>query len=180
MSIIMDKKGLKLALFRMASQVLEETLSEEALVFIGIRKKGFALASRLASNIKTIISRDIPIGIIDTTMYRDDLNLVTSQPVLCQTDLSFDVTDKEVILVDDVLYTGRTVRAAMDGIMDLGRPKRIKLAVLVDRGHRELPIQPNYAGRVVVTRHSEHIELVLQEVSQEEDSVMLASCKDPV
>ncbi len=175
MNVIMDTKGLDLALSRMASQVLEESLSSDDLAFIGIREKGFALASRLANKINREISGDIPIGLLDTTMYRDDLNLTISQPVLCQTDLPFEVSDKEIVLVDDVLYTGRTVRAAMDAIMDLGRPKMIKLAVLVDRGHRELPIEANYVGRVVVTRQSEIIKLALTELSSEEDSVLLTS-----
>jgi len=172
-SVIMGEKALDRALSKMSSQILDENSSEKDLVFIGIREKGFALAKRLACKIKKSISMDVAIGMLDTTMYRDDLSMAAQQPVLCQTDLSFDVSGKEVILVDDVLYTGRTVRAAMDGIMDLGRPKLIRLAVLVDRGHRELPIQYDYVGRVVITRQSEIIKLVLKEISDEKDSVLL-------
>jgi len=168
----MEEKGTKLiqsseeidkSLKRMAHEILEKNKGGKDLVLVGIRKRGVTLAKRLSAKIKEIAGLEVPIGALDINLYRDDLSEVASQPILRKTEVPFSVKDRKVILVDDVLYTGRTIRAALDAIIDLGRPCFIQLAVLLDRGHRELPIRADYVGKNVPTSRKELIEVKLVE-----------------
>lgn len=161
---ILDKDGIRRALTRIAHEILEKNAGTEDLVLIGIRRRGVPLAQRIAAKIKEIEGTSIPLGTLDINLYRDDLSRLDYQPVLRKTEVPFSVTDKKVVLVDDVLFTGRTVRAALDAIMDLGRPEMIQLAVLIDRGHRELPIRADYVGKNVPTSRKETISVLLEEV----------------
>ena len=138
-------------LVRLAHEILERTANLDKLAFIGIRRRGVPLAQRLAQKIEALEQRKIPVGILDINLYRDDLSTVSHQPVVNATDIPFPVTGKDIILMDDVLYTGRTIRAALDALFDHGRPARVQLLVLIDRGHRELPIEARYVGRMVQT-----------------------------
>ncbi len=161
---ILDADGIRRALTRIAHEILERNAGTQDLVLIGIRRRGVPLAQRIAAKIKEIEGTSVPLGILDINLYRDDLSRLGYHPVLRKTEVPFSVTDKKVVLVDDVLYTGRTVRAALDAIMDLGRPKLIQLAVLIDRGHRELPIRADFVGKNVPTSRRETISVLLQEV----------------
>lgn len=165
---IMDQEGIRRALTRIAHEILEKNAGTEDLVLIGIRRRGVPLASRLAEKIKEIEGTSIPLGILDITLYRDDLSQLDYHPQVRKTEVPFSITDKKVVMVDDVLYTGRTVRAAMDALMDLGRPKLIQLAVLIDRGHRELPIRADFVGKNVPTSRKEVIKVSLIEIDGED------------
>lgn len=167
-SQLMSASEIDRTLVRLAHEILERNNGVAGLVLVGIRRRGVPLASRLAQKISDIEQVAIPVGILDITFYRDDLSTVDQKPVVQRPTLPFSVTDKAVILVDDVLYTGRTTRAALDALVDCGRPQRVEFCVLIDRGHRELPIQANYIGRVVQTAESEVIEVRLREVDNEE------------
>ncbi|NLN16500.1 MAG: bifunctional pyr operon transcriptional regulator/uracil phosphoribosyltransferase PyrR [Firmicutes bacterium] len=169
---IMDEEGIRRCLRRIAHEILERNRGVENLALVGIRTRGVPLAERLARNIEEIEGKSVSTGILDITLYRDDLTLVAPQPLVRKTEIPFDVTDRRLVLVDDVLYTGRTVRAALDALMDLGRPKLIQLAVLVDRGHRELPIRADYVGKNVPTSHRENVQVLLREVDGE-DKVLI-------
>ena len=160
---IQDNEEIDKSLKRIAYEILEKNKNGKDLVLIGIRKRGVTLAKRLSSKIKEIGGIEIPIGALDINLYRDDLSEVASQPILRKTEVPFTVREKKVILVDDVLYTGRTIRAALDAIIDLGRPRFIQLAVLLDRGHRELPIRADYVGKNVPTSKGELVEVKLME-----------------
>ena len=160
---IQDNEEIDKSLKRIAYEILEKNKNGKDLVLIGIRKRGVTLAKRLSSKIKEIGGIEIPIGALDINLYRDDLSEVASQPILRKTEVPFTVREKKVILVDDVLYTGRTIRAALDAIIDLGRPQFIQLAVLLDRGHRELPIRADYVGKNVPTSKGELVEVKLME-----------------
>ena len=170
MSLIREKAQLMSAseidrtLVRLAHEVLEKTKDLDQLAFIGIRRRGVPLAQRLARKIEALENRKIPTGILDINLYRDDLTTVDIKPVVSSTDIPFSVQGKDIILVDDVLYTGRTVRAALDALFDHGRPSRVQLLVLIDRGHRELPIEARFVGRIVQTGDAEIIEVKFQEV----------------
>jgi len=153
---------------RLGHEIVEKSGGAGNLVLIGIRRRGVPLAQRLAKAIRAIDGSVVPVGTLDITLYRDDLSLVAPQPVVHSTEIPFSVDDRDVVLVDDVLYTGRTVRAAMNGLFDLGRPKRVRLCVLIDRGHRELPIEATFVGRYVQTSDTEIIEVRLEEVDREE------------
>lgn len=161
---IMDENGVRRALTRIAHEIIEKNKGVENIYLVGIRNRGVPLAERLVKRIKEIEGTDLPIGVVDITLYRDDLTTLAYHPVVHHTDLPFDITGKTVILVDDVLYTGRTTRAAMDAIFDMGRPSSIQLAVLVDRGHRELPIRADYVGKNVPSSSKEIIAVQLSEV----------------
>ena len=165
---IMDVDDMTRATIRIAHEIVEANKGVEGLVMVGIRRRGVPLANRIARAIADFEQKEVPVGILDITLYRDDLQLVAKQPVLRKTELPFDVEDKVVVLVDDVLYTGRTIRAAMDEIMDFGRPKAIRLAVLIDRGHRELPIRADYVGKNVPTSGRELISVKLKEEDGED------------
>jgi len=157
-TVILDQSGINRALTRIAHEILERNKGTADLVLVGIRTGGDDLAGELRRRIAEIEGEDVPTGTVDITMYRDDLGSRGSMPI-GRTDIPFAMDGKRVILVDDVLYTGRTIRAAMDALIDLGRPRSIQLAVLIDRGHRELPIRPDYVGRNVPTSREEKIEV---------------------
>lgn len=165
---IVDADGIRRALTRIAHEVIERNKGTEDLVLIGIRTRGVPLAKRLRDQIKKIEGVELPVGILDITLYRDDLSTVAQQPIVHKTEIPFDITGKKVILVDDVLYTGRTVRAALDALVDLGRPKAIQLAIMVDRGHRELPIRADFVGKNLPTSQREVIDVNLMEIDDEE------------
>lgn len=161
---IMDETGINRAITRITHEVIERNKGIDKLVLIGIQRRGVSLAQRLAASIKENEGQDVPVGILDITLYRDDLSMLAEHPVINRTDIPFDVNAKIILMVDDVLYTGRTARAAMDAIMELGRPKAIQFAVMVDRGHRELPIRADYIGKNVPTSKHEIIHVNLIEV----------------
>jgi len=160
---IIDAIGVHRILTRIAHEILEKHKGAADLVFIGLRSRGVDIARRLAQRLKEIEEIDVSVGALDVTLYRDDLGKVGPQPKVRKTEIPFPIDNKKVILVDDVLYTGRTIRAAMDSLMDLGRPRLIQLAVLVDRGHRELPIRADYVGKNVPTAKTERVQVMLQE-----------------
>ncbi len=172
-ALILDKAGIDRALTRVAHEILERNKGAKNIGIIGIQRGGVHLARRLAVKIKGIEGVEVPVGSLDITMYRDDLSQRKSQPVPQATDISFDVQDKAIVLVDDVLFTGRTIRAAMNSIMDYGRPKLVQLAVLVDRGHRELPIRADFVGKNLPTSSREKVEVMLAEDGADEKVVIL-------
>jgi pyrimidine operon attenuation protein / uracil phosphoribosyltransferase len=173
-SEVMDEVAIDRALRRIAHEILERHKGYRGLALIGIRTRGIHLARRLADKIRAIEGEVVPVGVIDVTLYRDDLRRRFDHPKIERTDISFSLTDKRVVLVDDVLFTGRTIRAALDGVMDLGRPRSVQLAVLVDRGHRELPIRADYVGRNVPTAVQESVRVRLREVDGVEQVIILA------
>ena len=158
---ILDSKEIKRALTRIAHEIIEKNKGVENLCLIGIQKGGVILAKRLASEIETIEDKKIDVGALDITFYRDDLNIKKEQPIAKITDITFSITDKAVVLVDDVLFTGRSIRAAMDALIDFGRPAYIQLAVLIDRGHRELPIRADYVGKNIPTSFNDQVDVNL-------------------
>jgi pyrimidine operon attenuation protein/uracil phosphoribosyltransferase len=160
---VLDKDMISRALTRMAHEIIERNRGTEDLVIVGILRRGAYLARRLAECVKKIDNRQIPVGTVDITLYRDDLTMLAAQPVVRKTEINFDIQDKKVILVDDVLYTGRTIRSALSELIDFGRPKCIQLAVLIDRGHRELPIRADYVGKNIPTSQNEIVEVRLDE-----------------
>jgi len=160
---VLDKDTLNRSLMRIAHEILEKNKGTKDLCLIGIRNRGAYIAKRLGDFIEKIDQTKVPVGILDITLYRDDLTLISAQPVVHKTEIDFDITDKTVVLVDDVLYTGRTIRAALDALIDFGRPKSIQLAVLIDRGHRELPIRADFAGKNIPTAKNEVVEVRLAE-----------------
>ena len=164
-TVVLDASAIGRALTRIAHEILEKNKGGDNLLLVGIKTRGIPLAKRLQERIKTIEAIEVPIGELDITLYRDDLEKVTptEEPQLKGSQIGTDLTGKTVILVDDVLYTGRTVRAAMDAVMDIGRPQQIQLAVLVDRGHRELPIRADYVGKNIPTSLEEIVVVELQE-----------------
>ncbi len=170
---ILDEKDINRIITRIAHEILEVHRGTGELVLIGIHTRGVYLANRIRAEIKKIENVDIPSGEIDITLYRDDWTQISHHPIVKTTDISFSVDHKQIVLVDDVLFTGRTIRAAMDALIDFGRPDRIELAVLVDRGHRELPIQANYVGKTIETRRSETVNVLLSE-HDSKDLVLLA------
>ncbi|MBW1842534.1 MAG: bifunctional pyr operon transcriptional regulator/uracil phosphoribosyltransferase PyrR [Deltaproteobacteria bacterium] len=169
---ILDAADIDRILTRMTHEILEVHKGCDNLTLIGIHTRGVYLAKRIQSKINTIEGIEIPTGDIDITLYRDDWTRISHHPIVQATDISFSVNEKQIILIDDVLFTGRTTRAAMDAIVDFGRPDRIELAVLIDRGHRELPIQANYVGKFVETRRSETINVMLVEPDGEDKVVI--------
>jgi pyrimidine operon attenuation protein/uracil phosphoribosyltransferase len=171
-SQIMDKAQMERSLQRMAHEIIEQNRGLEKIRLVGIRSRGVPLAERLSSYLKLISNQEIPVGILDITLYRDDLSTISHQPVIKGSALGFDIENAVVVLVDDVLFTGRTVRAAIDALMDFGRPKQIQLAVLIDRGHRELPIKADYVGKNVPTSKEEIIKVSLEDID-DEDSVKI-------
>lgn len=169
----MDARAVERALARIAHEIVERNREAEALALIGIRSRGVYLAERLARSIASIEGQAPPTGIIDITLYRDDLSRSAQQPLVRGTDIRFPVDDRRIVLVDDVLYTGRTVRAALDALVDFGRPRCVQLAVLVDRGHRELPIRPDYVGKNLPTAQSEAVEVRLRECDGTDEVVIV-------
>ncbi|XKH51485.1 bifunctional pyr operon transcriptional regulator/uracil phosphoribosyltransferase PyrR [Chryseomicrobium palamuruense] len=173
-AVLLDDQAIRRALTRIAHEIIERNKGIDDCVLVGIKTRGAFIAKRLAERIAAIEGKDIQTGELDITLYRDDLTVKTDdqQPLVKQVDIQHDVTNKKIILVDDVLYTGRTVRAAMDAIMDVGRPSQIQLAVLVDRGHRELPIRADYVGKNIPTSSEERIVVRMIE-SDQEDRVLI-------
>lgn len=161
---IMDEAAIRRAITRIAHEIVERNKGVADLALIGVRRRGGPLAERLVEKIAEIEGKKVPVGILDITLYRDDLTALGPQPSVHRTEVNFNINGKTVILVDDVLYTGRTVRAALDAIIDLGRPKCIQLAVLVDRGHRELPIKADYVGKNLPTADNEMVEVRITEI----------------
>jgi len=167
-ALILDDMAIRRALTRIAHEMIERNRGIEDIVLVGIKTRGIFLANRIAERIKQIEGSEVAVGELDITLYRDDLSIKTSnsEPLVRGTDVPFELMNKKVILVDDVLYTGRTVRAAMDAVMDLGRPAQIQLAVLVDRGHRELPIRADYVGKNIPTSSEEKVVVTLTETDE--------------
>jgi pyrimidine operon attenuation protein/uracil phosphoribosyltransferase len=160
---ILDEAGFKRMVTRLAHELLEKNKGAEDLVLVGIRTRGEYLAKRLAELIQQIENKTVPVGILDITLYRDDLRGKLEQPELKSTNILFDITGKKLVLIDDVLFTGRTIRSALNALMDLGRPKRVQLLVLVDRGHRELPIKADYVGKNIPTAIEEEVKVAMTE-----------------
>ena len=167
-------------LVRLAHEVLEKTTDLDRLAFVGIKRRGVPLAQRLAAKIESLEHLAIPVGILDINLYRDDLSTVGERPVLHANQIGYPVIGKDIVLMDDVLYTGRTVRSALDALFDHGRPSRVQLLVLIDRGHRELPIEARYVGRMVQTSASEIIEVKFQEVDGQEKVLLVERTGDPL
>lgn len=165
---VLDQPAINRALTRIAHEILEKNKGGENLVLVGVKTRGIPLAQRLQEKIKQIENECVPIGELDITLYRDDLEMAVGQgePELKDTNIDVDLTDKNVILIDDVLFTGRTVRAAMDAIMDLGRPSQVQLATLIDRGHRELPVRADYVGKNIPTSDQEIIVVEVNETDE--------------
>jgi len=161
---IMDQDQIRRALIRIAHEIVERNKGLEDVVLVGVQRRGVPMARRLAKYLAEIEGREVPVGELDITLYRDDLTLKADQPIVGRTHIPFDVAGKKVVLVDDVLYTGRTVRAALDALIDLGRPQNIQVVVMIDRGHRELPIRADYVGKNVPTSSKEVIHVKLTEV----------------
>ena len=170
---IMDECAINRAIIRIAHQIIEKNKGTENLVVIGIQRRGVSLAKRIVEYINNVESANVPLGILDITLYRDDLSMLSDVPQINGTDIGFSVTGKKVILVDDVMFTGRTVRAAIDAVMDCGRPKLIQLAVLVDRGHRELPFRADYVGKNVPTSLDEAINVLVTEIDGDEAVLLI-------
>jgi pyrimidine operon attenuation protein/uracil phosphoribosyltransferase len=165
---LMSAAEIDRTLQRVAHEIVEKSGGTKELALIGIRRRGVPLAERIARAMRGIDGVDVPVGTLDITLYRDDLSKVAPQAVLQSSDIPFAVDGMDLVLVDDVLYTGRTIRAAMNGLFDLGRPRRVSLCVLIDRGHREMPIEAQYIGRLVQTSDTEIVEVRLREIDNEE------------
>ncbi len=176
-TVLMDTEGIRRALTRISHEIVEKNKGVENIVLVGIRTRGVPIAERLAEYIEKIEGQKPPVGVLDITLYRDDLSTLGYQPVVRPTELPVDITGKTIVLVDDVLYTGRTIRAALDAIIDNGRPKTIQLAVLVDRGHRELPIRADFVGKNVPTSSKEVVSVQL-EATDKAENVILREIKE--
>jgi pyrimidine operon attenuation protein / uracil phosphoribosyltransferase len=170
--LVLDAPSIARSLTRMAHEILEKNKGNEDLALVGIQTRGVILAQRLQKEISSIAKADVPVGVLDINLYRDDLTRVAEQPVIHKTEIGFPLDKKIVVLVDDVLFTGRTIRAAMNALVDFGRPKRIELAVLIDRGHRELPIRADFVGKNIPTSETEHVTVRLTETDKKEEVVV--------
>ncbi len=169
---VLDHDGIHRAIIRIAHEILERNHGTENLLLIGIRTRGVYLAERLQKQIQEIEKKSVPMGVLDITLYRDDLGEIGARPEIRETQIPGDITGKTVVLADDVLYTGRTIRAALDALIDFGRPRAIQLAVLIDRGHRELPIKADYIGKNIPTSQHEEVILRLQDKDGVEEAVV--------
>lgn len=165
---LLDEKGMKRALIRIAHEIVEKNKGIEDLVILGVKRRGYPLAQRIAENIENIEGQKVPVSSVDITLYRDDLTKIYEQPHVSDGNIDVDLENKKVVIVDDVIYTGRTVRAAIDAIFHNGRPKMIQLAVVVDRGHRELPIRPDYIGKNIPTSRGELVSVEVKEIDGED------------
>ncbi|HET6348576.1 MAG TPA: bifunctional pyr operon transcriptional regulator/uracil phosphoribosyltransferase PyrR [Candidatus Krumholzibacteria bacterium] len=172
-AVLLDRDAIRRAIKRIAHEIVERNGGAQNLVVVGIRRRGVPLAKRIADYIAQMEEQTVPVGALDITLYRDDFQNVLKHPQVGKTEINHDITDRIVVLVDDVLFTGRTIRAALDELIDFGRPHRIQLAVLVDRGHRELPIKADYVGKNVPTSENEMVEVHLEEIDGD-DEVLLA------
>jgi pyrimidine operon attenuation protein/uracil phosphoribosyltransferase len=175
---LMSASEIDRTLVRLAHEILEKTKDLDQLAFVGIRRRGVPLATRLAAKIKEIENREVPVGILDISLYRDDLSTIGEKPVHNSTEILFSITGKDIVLMDDVLYTGRTIRSALDALFDKGRPSRVQLLVLIDRGHRELPIEARYVGRMVQTTSNEIIEVKFREVDNLEKVLLVERAEE--
>jgi len=169
---IIDAEGLRRVITRLAYEIIESNKGTQDLVIMGVRTRGVFLAERIINVIEEIEGVKLPLGVLDITMFRDDFRQRLRQPQVQQTEIPFDIDEKNVVLIDDVLYTGRSIRAALESLISFGRPTKIQLAVLVDRGHRELPIQPDFVGKNIITSIGEEIQVKMKEVD-DEDCVLL-------
>ncbi|NQT75965.1 MAG: bifunctional pyr operon transcriptional regulator/uracil phosphoribosyltransferase PyrR [Candidatus Omnitrophica bacterium] len=174
---ILTKEEIARAITRISHEILEKNEGPEGLAIVGIRTRGYVLAERIAQAISRIDGSSVAVGALDITLYRDDLSVVAEQPIMHKTEIDFDIEDRNIILVDDVLYTGRTIRCALDALIDFGRPKSIQLAVLIDRGHRELPIRADYVGKNLPTSQKELVQVKLQEIDGD-DSVFIEEAQN--
>ena len=174
---IMDADAMRRALVRIAHEIVEKNKGVQDIILVGIRTRGVPLAKRIAEEIKVIENVEIPVGSLDITLYRDDLSTLAYNPIVHGTELNFDISGKAIVLVDDVLFTGRTIRCALDALIDMGRPTSIQLAVLVDRGHKELPIRADYVGKNVPTARKEAVDVSLVEI-EEVDEVNLSDLQE--
>jgi pyrimidine operon attenuation protein/uracil phosphoribosyltransferase len=172
-SQLMSATEIDRTLQRVAHEIVERSGGTSNLALIGVRRRGVPLANRIAQAMREIDRVEVPVGTLDITLYRDDLSKVAAHPVIQSSDINFSVDDKDLILVDDVLYTGRTTRAAMNALFDLGRPRSLRLCVLIDRGHRQMPIEASFVGRMVQTSDTEIIEVKLREIDQEERVILV-------
>jgi pyrimidine operon attenuation protein/uracil phosphoribosyltransferase len=171
--IVMSSQDIRRSLARIAHEIIERNKTTEHLILVGMRTRGVPLANRLAANMGNLEKTTIPVGVLDISFYRDDLSSLNQVPTVQRTDIPFNIDDKSIILVDDVLYTGRSIRAAMDALIDLGRPRSIQLAVLVDRGHRELPIRADYVGKNIPSAREEEIKVRLVETDGMDEVVII-------
>lgn len=171
-NVIMDAEAMRRAIVRIAHEIIEKNKGVENIILVGIRTRGVPLAQRIAREIENIENVKVPVGFLDITLYRDDLSTLDYNPVVHGTEIESDISGKVIVLVDDVLYTGRTIRAALDALIDMGRPKAIQLAVLIDRGHKELPIRADFVGKNVPTAQKEIIDVALNE-SDKTDEVII-------
>ena len=176
---IMDAAEIDRALTRIAHEILEKYRSLDGVNLVGIRTRGVPLAQRLTAKLEKLSGTPPPMGLLDINLYRDDLSLIADHPVLKKTEIPFDIVGSKIVLVDDVLFTGRTVRAALEGLLDLGRPDRILLAVLIDRGHRELPIRADFVGKNVPTSHNQVVEVRLVETEDIDEVVLVSAEEEP-
>lgn len=172
-ALILNAQDISRTLSRIANEIIERNRGTEGIAIIGVHTRGIPLAERLAAKLEQLEGHRVPTGRLDITLYRDDLSEVARQPIIRDTSVPFDISERHVVLVDDVLYTGRTIRSALDALIDIGRPKSIQLAVLVDRGHRELPIRADYVGKNLPTAADELVRVRLSEVDEASDSVEL-------
>ncbi len=177
---LMSASEIDRTLVRLAHEVLEKTTDLDQLAFVGIKRRGVPMAQRLAAKIESLENRAVPTGVLDINLYRDDLSTIGERPVLHANQIDFPVIGKDIVLMDDVLYTGRTVRSALDALFDHGRPARVQLLVLIDRGHRELPIEARYVGRMVQTSQNEIIEVKFNEVDGQEKVLLVERVDDLV
>lgn len=175
---IIDETGLKRIITRISHEILERNKGSKGIVLLGMRTRGEFLANRIFEKIKDIENIELPLGVLDVTLYRDDFRTRLKQPEVSVTNITFDMNDKNIILIDDVLYTGRTVRSALGAIMDMGRPTTIQLCVLVDRGHRELPIKADYVGKNIPTSIDEEIKVKMSEIDGEDAVYLIDTRKD--
>ena len=171
-NVIMDADAMRRAIVRISHEIIERNKGVEDVVLVGIRTRGVPIAERLAAALKNIENVELPVGMLDITLYRDDLSTLAYNPIVHGTEIDLDLNGKTIVLVDDVLYTGRTIRAALDAVIDMGRPKAIQLAVMIDRGHRELPIRADFAGKNVPTSHKESVEVHLEELDGVDEVVI--------
>ena len=176
---LMSASEIDRTLVRLAHEILEKSADLHRLAFVGIKRRGVPLAQRLAAKIESLERMKIPVGILDINLYRDDLSTVSERPVVHARQIDFPVVGKDIVLMDDVLYTGRTIRSALDALFDHGRPARVQLLVLIDRGHRELPIEARYIGRMVQTSSNEIIEVKFQEVDAQEKVLLVERVDEP-
>lgn len=167
-AFIVNAEEMRRAIVRISHEIVERNRGVSEIVLVGIRRRGVPIAERIRENIRSFETAEVPLGVLDITLYRDDLKTIAQQPVVRTTELPFDLDEKIVILVDDVLYTGRTVRAALDALMDYGRPRAIQLAVLIDRGHRELPVRADFVGKNVPTSRREVVHVHMMETDGED------------